>query len=74
MDKLLGTRGARVMVALGRVSVFLALIALVSAWVTEFTGGTFVGLSQQHLFNDAIALSLVGVAFFLDAYWHAKSI
>lgn len=74
MDGQIVTRGARIMVALGRASVFLGLVALVGAWLTAVTGGTFLGLTQQHLFNDAVVLSLIGIAFFVDAYWHARNI
>jgi hypothetical protein len=37
------------------------------AWLTELTGGSLLGLSQQHLFYDAIVLSLFGIGMYLDA-------
>lgn len=67
-------RGFRVMVAMGRVAIFLAILALLSAWVTEFTGGTLLGWSQQHLFSDATVLTLLGIAFFLDGFLHRQGI
>lgn len=33
-----------------------------------------MGMSQQHLFNDAIALALLGMGMFVDAFWHARSV
>jgi len=31
-------------------------------------------MSQQHLFNDAMVLALLGLGMFLDALWHARSV
>lgn len=45
---------------------FLAFLALLGAWLTELTGGSLLGLSQQHLFYDAIVLSLFGIGMYLD--------
>lgn len=45
---------------------FLAFLALSGAWLTELTGGSLFGLSQQHLFYDAIVLSLFGIGMYLD--------
>jgi len=44
----------------------LAFLALLGAWSTELTGGPLLGLSQQHLFYDAIVLSLFGIGMYLD--------
>lgn len=35
--------------------------ALAGAWIAG-EGGTFLGLSQAHLFNDAIVLELITIA------------
>ena len=46
------------------ISIILAIlgpIALVGAW-SAGDGGTFLGLSQGHLFNDAIVLELITIA------------
>jgi hypothetical protein len=61
-------------VYLGRIFFALAFLALVGAWLAEFAGGTVAGLSQQHLFNDAIVLSLFGIGMFLDALWHSRNV
>ncbi|MFZ1700974.1 MAG: hypothetical protein WBO10_04435 [Pyrinomonadaceae bacterium] len=45
---------------------FLAFLALLGAWLTVLTGGSLLGLSQQHLFYDAIVLSLFGIGMYLD--------
>lgn len=65
-------RGAAAMVAIGRVLLTLSLLALLGAWLSEGSG-EIAGLSQQHLFNDAIVLALLGIASMLDAFWHARS-
>lgn len=36
-------------------------LALVGAWVAG-TDGTALGFSQQHLYNDAIVLTLIGIS------------
>lgn len=61
-------------VYLGRIFFILATLALLAAWLTQLTGGTLLGMSQQHLFNDAVVLSLFGIGMFLDALWHSRNI
>jgi len=34
-------------------------------WITQLTGGTLAGMSQKHLFNDSMALSLIGIGSML---------
>lgn len=68
------TKATPFMVYLGRVFFALAFLALLGAWFTQLTGGTLLGMSQQHLFNDAIVLSLFGIGMFVDALWHARNI
>ena len=63
---------ARFSIYVGRIFLTLAFLALIQAWVTQATGGTVFGMNQQHLFNDAIALSLLGIGSFLDGLWHAR--
>ena len=67
-------KATSVMVYLGRTFFVIATLALLGAWITQLTGGTLLGMSQQHLFNDAIVLSLFGIGMFLDALWHARDI
>lgn len=57
---------------LGRLAILLSLVALIAAWVAQLTNGELIGLSQQHLFNDAIVLALLGIAFLLDAVIHRQ--
>lgn len=47
-------------VYLGRLFFALAFLALLGAWLTQLTGRTLMGMGQQHLFNDAIVLALLG--------------
>ena len=59
-------------VYLGRFCGLLAFLSLVGAWITQLTGAPLFGMSQQHLFNDAIVLSLFSIAGLLDALAHSK--
>ncbi len=59
---------------LGRVFGVLAFVSLIGAWITELKGGELFGLSQQHLFNDAIVLSLFSIGMLLDGLLHAKKL
>lgn len=61
-------------IVVGRICGLLAFLALLGAWSTQGTGGTFLGMSQQHLFNDAIVFALFAIAGLLDALVHAKRI
>lgn len=61
-------------IGFARVFTFLAFVALVGAWVTEVTGTERLGMNQQHLFSDATALAVLGIACFIDAYWHARGL
>ncbi len=64
----------KVAIYLGRVFGVLAFLALVGAWITELTGGELFGLSQQHLFNDAIVLALFSIGMLLDGLLHSKNL
>ena len=59
---------------LGRFCGLLAVLALLGAWATQLTGGPVLGMSQQHLFNDAIVLSLFSIAGLLDGLLHSKNL
>lgn len=65
---------ARFFVGLGRALLVFAFIALLGAWLTEVTGGSIAGMSQQHLFNDAIALGILGIACLIDSHLHAEGL
>lgn len=64
--------GVRIMIAIARAFLALAFVALIGAWIAEVNGGQVFGLGQQHLFGDVIALALLGIGCFVDAYWHAQ--
>jgi len=59
-------------VGLGRIAIALSVVALLCAWVSQFTGSDLFGLSQQHLFNDATVLALLGIAFLVDGVIHKQ--
>lgn len=65
---------ARFFATASRVLVFLGILALVGAWTTEITDGPLLGMSQQHLFLDAIALTVLGIAFMADSVLHARRV
>jgi len=71
---MLTERAATLAVYLGRVLLTTAFVALLCAWLTRLTGGSLLGMSQQHLFSDAAVLALPGIGSFLDALWHARSV
>lgn len=64
----------KIAINLGRFCGLLAFLALVGAWITQLTGGPLFGMSQQHLFNDAIVLSLFAIAGGLDGLLHSKNL
>jgi len=47
----------------------LGLLALIGAWIAT-SDGNFLGLSEGHLFNDAIALLLGSIAFGIGTLVH----
>lgn len=57
-----------------RVLLTLSFLCLLGAWVTQLTGGTLAGMTQQHLFNDSIALSLIGIGSLLGGLIHSKGL
>lgn len=61
-------------VYIGRILLTLSLIALLGAWLTALTGRPIMGLTQQHLFDDATVLALLGIGCFLDAVWHSRNL
>ena len=65
---------ARLAVYIGRIFFTLALLALIGAWITELNNDRIFGMTQQHLFNDAMVLALLGIGSFLDAFWHARKV
>lgn len=55
---------------LGRIVMTAAFLSLVGAWLNQLTGFSPLGMTQQHMFNDSIALSLIGIAQLIDAAFH----
>ena len=65
---------ARLAVYIGRIFFTLALLALIGAWITQLNNDRVFGMTQQHLFYDAMVLALLGIGSFLDAFWHARRV
>lgn len=61
-------------IGLGRICGGLAFLALLGAWITQLTGGTILGMGQQHFFNDATVLALFCIAGLLDGVLHSRSL
>lgn len=74
MDTSAVNGSARIAVVIARLFVLASILALVGAWAVGATGVPIVGLDQQHLSNDAIVFALLGIAVFIDAYWHARRV
>lgn len=70
----LSKQAAPLFVYIGRILLTLSLVALLGAWLTELTGRPIMGLTQQHLFDDATVLALLGIGCFLDATWHSRNL
>ena len=68
------TKRAQYFTMVGRIFAVLAFLALLGAWLTQLTGGPLFGMSQQHLFNDVMALALLSVVCLLDGLMHAKKL
>ena len=58
---------------LGRLLLGLSFVGLLGTWWIQLTGGSFVGLSQEHLFSDAIVLALLGIGSLLDGMIHKQA-
>lgn len=57
---------------LGRLALVVSCLSLVGAWITQLSGTSFFGMSQQHLFSDATVLALIGIAGLIDGIIHKK--
>lgn len=68
------SRRSKFFIAVGRGLSLIALLALIAAWASEFTNNEVFGLSTQHLFNDAIVLSLLSLVCLLDGFLHSKNL
>lgn len=65
---------ARTTAIVGRGWGWLGLLALIGAWMTQLTQQPLFGMTQQHLFNDAIVMVLLCIASLLDSVVHAKGV
>lgn len=56
---------------LGRIFGILGGLALVGAWIAG-ENGTVFGFPQQHLYNDAIVLTLIGISALVCAMLYLR--
>ena len=52
------------------ISGIVGALALIGAWIAGT--GTFLGFSQEHLFNDSVSLLLVSIAFGIGTLIHMQ--
>ena len=57
---------------IGRIALTLSVLSLLCACFIQLFGFSFFGMSQEHMFNDAMALGIIAVGFLLDAMIHKK--
>lgn len=55
---------------IGRIFLGISFLSLVGAWLNQLFGFAPLGMTQQHMFNDAIVLALISIALFIDATFH----
>lgn len=65
---------AKTAATIGRFLLALAFLVLIGAWITQFSGESFLGMSQSHLFSDATVLSLLAIGLLFDAKLHSQKI
>ena len=55
---------------IGRILLTVSSLSLLGAWLNQLSGFSPLGMTQQHMFNDSIALSLLGIGMLIDAAFH----
>ena len=65
------TKWSPILHGIAAVSGVIGLLALIGYWIA-LINGTFLGLSDTHLFNDVIGLLLVSVAFGIGTLIHLQ--
>jgi len=48
------------------------ILALFAWWIAIIQGGTFLGVSQEHAYSNAIALFLASIAFGIGTLIHQR--
>ncbi|MBI2141970.1 hypothetical protein HYU15_00595 [Candidatus Woesearchaeota archaeon] len=69
----MGRGKEKLFAALGRISLAAGFAALIGAWITA-SGGNVFGLSEAHLFSDAMVLGIIGVGLLVDAGLHRQNV
>ncbi len=51
------------------ITMFIGILALFGAWIAT-ASGNFLGISEEHLFNDAKSLLLISIGFGIATLVH----
>jgi hypothetical protein len=57
--------------AIAAIAGVVGLGALIATWIASVNGG-FMGMTEEHLFNDATGLLLASIAFGIGTLIHLK--
>lgn len=71
VTKMTSIKWAPILHGVAAISGVVGVLALVGAWIAT-VNGTFLGFTQEHLFEDVKALLLVSVAFGIGALFHQQ--
>lgn len=67
-----GTRWSPILHSIAALAGVFGLLALFGSWIAEMNG-TFLSLSQEHLYSEATVLLLASIAFGIGTLIHLKT-
>ena len=65
-----GIKWSPVLHGVAAITGVIGLLTLILWWITLWIGWTPFGVTQDHIYNDAVALLLVSIAFGIGALIH----
>ncbi len=54
------------------ITAMVGVLALFAAWAAAWGDGTFLAMTEQHLFNDAQSLILLSISFGIGTLIHMR--